>query len=362
MWLIPSQLSDFAQESAGSTKPSAQDFDTSDCNIELRPTVNGKPTPKPFSWPGWKNRPWSQRLFGAAILGASTDGRFVERWTESLRASRASRGATPGSVRGQKTPAGCGRLSFGSSLTWDRGSCSWKTSQLSLLAEVSNTCSVTLPKWGSMRSGAVSRRKPLELRTGEIACSSWPTARAREDGDYAYSQGDHDKVVIQLGGAVKAWATSTAPAPHDNDDTAGRGLQNQKNIASMAIHWPTPNVPSRGPELSKEHCPGSGGIDLKSTVMQWGTPRANQHKGGGENTPVNGFLDRQAEVFSPPDPAPTGAESPKPSGRRGFRVLVDGSALVLDESRADQLRCGGNGVVALQGAVAFVELVRRAMN
>ena len=32
-----------------------------------------------------------------------------------------------------------------------------------------------------------------------------------------------------------------------------------------------------------------------------------------------------------------------------------------DASRADRLRCSGNGVVALQGAVAFVELVRRAL-
>jgi hypothetical protein len=40
-------------------------------------------------------------------------------------------------------------------------------------------------------------------------------------------------------------------------------------------------------------------------------------------------------------------------------VLADGLARALDESRADQLRCGGNGVVALQAAVAVVELVRR---
>lgn len=41
------------------------------------------------------------------------------------------------------------------------------------------------------------------------------------------------------------------------------------------------------------------------------------------------------------------------------RVLADGVAVVLDESRADQLRAGGNGVVALQGACAFVDLLRR---
>ena len=49
-----------------------------------------------------------------------------------------------------------------------------------------------------------------------------------------------------------------------------------------------------------------------------------------------------------------------PAVESGVRVLVDGlPGLVVDASRADQLRCSGNGVVALQAAVAFRELVRR---
>lgn len=47
-----------------------------------------------------------------------------------------------------------------------------------------------------------------------------------------------------------------------------------------------------------------------------------------------------------------------PAVKPGVRVLVDGVALVVDQSRADQLRCGGNGVVALQAAVALVESLR----
>lgn len=50
-----------------------------------------------------------------------------------------------------------------------------------------------------------------------------------------------------------------------------------------------------------------------------------------------------------------------PAVKPGVRVLADGMALELDASRADQLRCGGNGVVALQAAAAFVELFRRVM-
>lgn len=49
-----------------------------------------------------------------------------------------------------------------------------------------------------------------------------------------------------------------------------------------------------------------------------------------------------------------------PAVEPGFCVLVDELALVVDAGRADQLRQTGNGVFPLQGAVAFMELVRRA--
>lgn len=49
----------------------------------------------------------------------------------------------------------------------------------------------------------------------------------------------------------------------------------------------------------------------------------------------------------------------RPAVEPGVRVLADGLALVVDESRADQLRGGGNGVVPLQAAFAFVARARR---
>lgn len=71
----------------------------------------------------------------------------------------------------------------------------------------------------------------------------------------------------------------------------------------------------------------------------------------------------RAPLFAP-GPAADWGQIPQmlyPATEPGFRVLVDGLALVVDESRADQLRCGGNGVVATAAAVAFVELMRGAM-
>lgn len=71
----------------------------------------------------------------------------------------------------------------------------------------------------------------------------------------------------------------------------------------------------------------------------------------------------QASIFAP-GPAADWRDIPEhywPAIEPGLCVLAAGMALVVDESRADQLRCGGNGVVAIQGAAAFIELVRRAM-
>ena len=48
-----------------------------------------------------------------------------------------------------------------------------------------------------------------------------------------------------------------------------------------------------------------------------------------------------------------------PAIESGLCQFVDGAALVVDESRADQLRCCGNGVVPLQAACALTELLRR---
>ena len=47
-----------------------------------------------------------------------------------------------------------------------------------------------------------------------------------------------------------------------------------------------------------------------------------------------------------------------PAIEPGVCVLADGTSLVVDESRADQLRCTGNGVVALCAATALTAILR----
>ena len=56
---------------------------------ELYATSSGKGFRRPFSWSGWRHRPWSRRLFGT-LWTPSTASRFAESWIASLRASRAN--------------------------------------------------------------------------------------------------------------------------------------------------------------------------------------------------------------------------------------------------------------------------------
>jgi DNA (cytosine-5)-methyltransferase 1 len=90
--------------------------------------------------------------------------------------------------------------------------------------------------------------------------------------------------------------------------------------------------------------------------------------GGGKFEPLHG--ERPEDAPFPPSPGDFdawgrivedgSADFRAPAIKPGLRLLADGVALVVDESRADQLRCSGNGVVALQAAVALYVLDRRA--
>lgn len=96
---------------------------------------------------------------------------------------------------------------------------------------------------------------------------------------------------------------------------------------------------------------------------------ANARRSGVRSRDVTGDVEsklppaeRSGSAVFAPGPGADWASIPEhlwPAIEPGFRVLVDGVELVLDQSRTDQLRCGGNGVVALAAAVAFVELMRR---
>jgi hypothetical protein len=289
----------------------------------VRCTLRGKPL-QPQSWRRvWGKVAWTRHLSGMT-LSPSTLSRGVESFLSSLRASLANPGATPASGRDGPMTGGSGRLYLGSLAWFDPASSSWRMCQGSLLGEDLNTSSVTLPKWGSMRSGAVSRRRPWAPPTAESGCSSWATPGAENGAEIAAfrpSRLETGRTTEYLGRQVAMWrsptTTDTGTPPETLTDKNG-------------------DPPKLGQRMYRRGKNGelinqTQSLELQVKVMEtWATPVTRDHKGGAdwENRQRGGLPRRlsdmsladQAESSSPPAPAtpagPTFSASTPGSRRR----------------------------------------------
>jgi hypothetical protein len=243
----------------GSSSPSAES------GIAPSVMLSGTPTPRPFSWRGWKKRPWISLLSGTT-LRPSEASRGVASWISSLRASRASRSASPESAADSLTSAGSGPTSPESFARWDHATSSWRTSRRWFDTD-SPTFSGIWRSSGSMRSGTCSARPRSEHRIGDGGSSCWPTPNTKD----ANSSGRH---------------TTATGVMHPGTTLTGR----------------------KGPGGEGER---QGGPTLQ-TVAQWATPAARDAKGpflkhrkGGED------LSRQAQAMRTDGPAcsPTASTS-----------------------------------------------------
>jgi hypothetical protein len=142
------------------------------------------------------------------------------------------------------------------------------------------TYSTTLPKQGSMRSGAISPQKPVALRTSGNGFSCWPTpgAQISNDGETPETwQARADKLKekgINGNGAGMPLSIATLnwPTPRGEDsESCGNYPNATDSLTGATGQWATPNVPSRGAETDKSHRPESGGIDLQSQASLWVT-------------------------------------------------------------------------------------------
>ena len=120
-----------------------------------------------------------------------TDGHGEELLTSYLEDSRARMSAPP--VLDKDSMASV--PAFGAkwrelSVRYDPGTSSWRTHR-SLWDEDLSACSLTLPRWGSMRDGVLSEQTTLELHTSASASGLWPTPVASDTGDRKrpYAQG-----------------------------------------------------------------------------------------------------------------------------------------------------------------------------
>lgn len=151
-------------------------------------------------------------------------------------------------------------LSLPASLArYDRDTSSWKIHPC-LFPEDSMSCSVTLPKWGTMRNGELSERGKSAHLTSEIEYGYWPTPR----------------VCDTEGGVTKAQNDGTGWYRTNKQGTRW-GVKLKDAVASAErMMWPTPDTcqGGTGPSQANRHQPR-----LQDAVKQWATPSSRDHKG-----------------------------------------------------------------------------------
>ena len=242
MWLyIPSEAYPYAPVSEALTSGSDGPWAP---GIAPWVTLSGTPTQRAASWRGWKTRAWIQLLSGMT-LRPSTAGRGAARWISSLLDSPVKISAPPAAAKGSSpvTAAGSGmklRVSFAK---WDRGSCSWKTSQRSLLGD-SELFLETWPLSGSMRNGTCSARQESERHTFDSdfsfwALDRWATPTSRDWKDQSCS--DDHPTNSRLGMQAVRWSPPPMemhslpdqPTPPDGGPTCGPAVLNHLFVEAL---------------------------------------------------------------------------------------------------------------------------------
>jgi len=300
MWLIPSAIYRSVQESGCWIKVSELAANpTLASGSKLHCTVSGRATPRPFSWRGWKARPWSQHLFGAATLKNSTDARGVESLTQFARGFLVSHSLKPESEKEPTTSDGSGQTLLESLAKWDRASSSWRTCQVCLFTAELSTFSERWPNWISVRNAECFQQKPWEPRISGKEFSSWLTPHG--------FQGNNGPDGNEFSTSVRAWQTPAVDSfrsrggdrvdemgldqearnwrsPRSEDsESCGNHQEVQDSLTGFTKLWPTPNTPSEGPntESTAKH---QGGLDLDGAAANWPTPCSNPAPRGVNNT------------------------------------------------------------------------------
>lgn len=194
-WLFSQALvAEYSEATCSAGAPSAQ--------------LNVMPTPHPF----WRNdKPMdasSLSRFGLTCAVLTEDlGAALLTWF--LADSRVRTYQLPGMAPAlMASDPACGVKWHESSVRFDPVSCSWKTARC-LWEEDLPWCSVTLPKWGSMRNGHVFQHPTLTRPINATASGLWPTPTVH--GNYN-KPGASKNSGTGLATAAKTWPTPTASA------------------------------------------------------------------------------------------------------------------------------------------------------
>ena len=255
---------------SGSTSPNP--------DIELWVSLSGKHEQRPLSWRGWRTRRWVKLLSGTTLAPSTADA-GVDAWISSLRASRASRSASPDSNGESRTSATCGRTLPGSLARYAlRGYCS-KTSPVSqqpslLMDEApSKRSATTFKSWVSRSRGMSSQRQ----RWGQAIFASesslpgdWPTPNTPSGGPNTKSTATHTGG-LDLDGAVLMWPTPDAGVRTGFNRSKSEGATNRPLLAEAAGMWAS-SLPGDSPNEHGAPCSRSGQTSprqLNPLFVEW---------------------------------------------------------------------------------------------
>jgi hypothetical protein len=190
--------------------------------------------------------------------------------------SPARTSATPAKGRGSAViDRGSGTNTHESFANWNPVTSSWKTSQHSLLEDLT-TFSERWPIAGTMQNGRVFARSTWAPRTSETDCSLLPTPRA--------IYGEHPGMLDprHLTGAVHLW-----PTPSAADGTGGPG-ESEKRL---------------------------GGLNLRTAVRLWKTPTAEdcQDRAFARNNRGEPKLSAQVKMYPTPTSSSGGSNATSPA-------------------------------------------------
>lgn len=314
MWLIPRSV---ACHSALALEVSSLRSTSLPTDLELSVTLSGTHTQRPFSWRGWKTRPWIQLLFGT-MYEPSTQRLGVAQWTAYWRGIRASPSQSP--VRDLETLTRdiSGHLSNGILSRYSHGSSFLRTcrgtSDLGL-----TLFSPTYSEWATELKRASLARQKLALRIGVTASSSsesWATPKVAT-GDYQYDA--KKEPILNLQGQARLWATPQAhdeKNPRDVERAEERGAA--RDLSDDAVNWPTPrerdwkDTGSLPP--SRQLDPGTATLG-QAVAAAWPTPTASDSV---SDTRVNQTDSPGAAVR--PIPSTLAKEWPSPMAKDGHNT------------------------------------------
>lgn len=285
MWILPSSIaSAFSAEPGASTWALSSDLALEAAESSLM--WRGKPTPVKSRSRAWKKATWLQRLCGR-MCQPSMDARFADWWTSCLAGSRVRTSLSPENERAsQAREAGSGSSTSESSPRFSLDWSSLKTSRPSARAG-SKSSSKTLPRSGTMRSGALSERPMLAQRITEIGCSFWPTPDASVSTGYNQSASPRAAVRPALARLGSCWQT---PRATDGDKGGpNQTLKGSPALVAQAVRlWPTSSVGDGDKYAVSQNPRSQAAKSLHPRSLEvsswWPTPTAHDLKDTGAPT------------------------------------------------------------------------------